>query len=270
MVERRIAALIPVCLLIQACPPRLPVDFGKAGEAKSPAELLKRIDLAETTVVGVKGDGKLYVDTPRGKGSVAIFVGVQDPASVHLEQLDFFGKPQGVLVTDGKQFGLYLAEENRYYRGPASAANLARFLPVVLPPEELAALLLGRVPRMPAESQELRFDDQQGLYVLTLHRGAATQTLVVQPPSHRVIKSVVQGVRAYDVELGELTAFGGVTLPKKLILDVAQAKTHVELTYKDVTVNEPPDASLFDPTPPEGMPVVEVDEKGVPREAPKP
>lgn len=269
MVERRIAALIPLCLVIQACP-RLPVDFGKDGEAKSPAELIKRIDLAEAAVVGLKGDGKLVVDAPQGKGSVAIFVGVQEPASVHLEQLDFFGKPQGVLVTDGKQFGLYLAEENRYYRGPASAPNLARFLPVVLPPEELAALLLGRVPRLPAEAQELRFEPEQGVYVLTLHRGAATQTLVVQPPTHRVIKSLVQGVRAYDLELGEVTAYGGVTVPKKLILDVAHAKTHLELTYKDITVNEPPDASLFDATPPEGMPVVEVDEKGVPREAPKP
>lgn len=269
MVERRIAALIPLCLLVQACP-RLPVDFGKDGEAKSPAELLQRVDLAEQTVVGVKGDGKLTVASPQGKGSVAIFVAVQDPASVHLEQLDFFGKPQGVLVTDGKEFGLYLAEENRYYRGPASAANLARFLPVVLPPEELAALLLGRVPRMPAEAQELRFDPERGVYVLTLHRGAATQTLVVQPPSHRVIASRVVGVRAYDVELGELTAYGGVTLPKKLILDVPHAKTHLELGYKDVVVNEAPDPSLFDPTPPEGLPVVEVDEQGVPREAPRP
>lgn len=259
--------LVPLALVLAACP-RPALDFGKDGEAKSAEEVLKRVALAESTVVALKGDGKLYVDAPQGKGSVALYVAVSHPALIHIEQLDFFNRPQGVLVTDGKDFGLYDAREAKYYRGPASPMNLGRFLPVVLPPAELAALMLGRAPRIPPETSALVVDAQLGVYVVTLKRGGVTQTLHVKPPSHRVVKSEVQGANAYDVEFGDIADYGAVTLPKFARLSAPTAKTTVELTWKDVTLNEPLDLTLFDLSPPEDVPVVEVDAQGVPREAP--
>lgn len=259
--------LVPLALVLAGCP-RPALDFGKDGEAKSAEEVLKRVALAESTVVALKGDGKLYVDAPQGKGSVGLYVAVSHPALIHIEQLDFFNRPQGVLVTDGKDFGLYDAREAKYYRGPASPMNLARFLPVVLPPAELAALMLGRAPRIPPEASELTVDPQLGVYVVTLRRGGVTQTLHVKPPSHRVVKSAVQGANAYDVEFGDIADYGAVTLPKFARLSAPTAKTTVELTWKDVTLNEPPDLTLFDLSPPEDVPVVEVDAMGNPREAP--
>ncbi len=264
--QHRALALIPFLLALGACP-RRPVDFGKDGEAKTAEELLKRIALAETTVYNVKGDGKLGVDAPQGKGSVSIFVGVTHPAYVHLEQLDFFGRPHGVMTTDGENFGLYDAEAGKFFRGPATPPNLARFLPLVMPPQELAALLLGRAPRIPHDSAELAFDAKDGLYVLSLHRDIATQILWVEPPHHRVVKTVVHNVKAYDLEMGEVTTYGGVTLPRRIVLDARWAQTRVELNYKDVEVNQPPDMTLYDLSPPEDVPVIEVDAAGVPRDA---
>ncbi|MEW5741804.1 MAG: DUF4292 domain-containing protein [Myxococcota bacterium] len=263
--QRRAPALVPLlaAVALLACP-RPPVNFGKDGEARTPEELLKRIAQAEATVVALKGDGSLYVETPQGKGSVSLFVAVSHPALIHIEQLDFFNRPQGVLVTDGSNVGLYDAKDGKYYRGPATPANLGRFLPVVLPPAELAALMLGRAPRLPPESSELSFDDKLGVYVLTLKREGVTQTLHVQPPSHRVVKSTVTGRAAYDVEFSDIADYGAVTMPKKAKLLAASAKTTVELTWKDVTLNEPPDLTLFDLTPPEDVPVVDVDAQGSP------
>lgn len=266
--QRRALALLPLAVGLLAGCPRPHLDFGKDGEAKSAEELLKRVAQAEAQVVALKGDGKLYVDSPQGKGSVGLFVAVAHPAFIHIEQLDFFNRPQGVLVTDGQDFGLYDAKEGKYFRGPASPANLGRFLPVVLPPAELTALMLGRAPRLPPESSELSVDEKLGVYVLTLKRGAVTQTLHVQPPSHRVVKSTVQGITAYDVEFGDIADYGAVTLPRKIQLVAPSAKTTVELTWKDVTVNEPPDLTLFDLSPPEDVPVVDVDAQGNPRAAP--
>jgi hypothetical protein len=263
-VDVRLAALIPVLLLMTACP-RPPLDFGKDGEAKSPEELLKRVALTETTVVGVKGEGKLTVDSPQGKGSVTLFTGVLHPAFLHLEQLDFFGRPQGVLTTDGQEFGLYDAQAGKYFRGPATPINLGRFLPVVLPPAELAGLLLGRVPRIPAQTMELSVDAKAGVYVLVLHQGAATQTLHIAPPSHRVVKSTVTGLSAYDVELGDVTAFGGVWFPRHLTLTVPQARTRVELAWKELTLNDSADLTLYERSPPDNVPVVEVDGEGRPK-----
>jgi hypothetical protein len=248
--------------------PRGPINFGKDGEARTAEELLKRVAQAESQVVTIKGDGNLFVDSPQGKGSVALFVAVSHPAYIHIEQLDFFNRPQGVLVTDGKSFGLYDAKEGKYYRGPASPANLARFLPVVLPPEELAALMLGRAPRLPPDDAELSVDDKLGVYVLTLKKGGVTQTLHVQPPSNRVVKSTVTGIAAYDVEFSDIADYGALTLPKHAKLTAASAKTTVELSWKDLAVNEPPDLTLFDLSPPEDIPVIDVDAQGAPREPP--
>jgi hypothetical protein len=77
-------------------------------------------------------------------------------------------------------------------------------------------------------------------------------------------------LNAYELTFSELTTFepSKVVAPKVASLDARQAKTAVELTWKDVAVNEAPDLTLFELEPPEGIPVVEVDANGDPRQPP--
>jgi hypothetical protein len=266
--QRRTLLFLPVVLAISTgCPKRI-VDFGKDGEPRSAEELLKRITFAESQIYALKGDARLGVDSPQGKGSVTLFAAVAHPAFIHLEQLDFFGRPQGVLVTDGTRFGLYNSQDGKYYRGPASPANLGRFLPVVMPPKELAAVMLGRAPRIPVDSLEMRFDDGKQLLVLVINRGKVRQTLLVQPPSYRVVKSTAENLTAYDLSFGDIVTENGVTLPKEAHLDAKIAKTSVDLIWKDVAINEAPDLTLFEMEPPEGVEVIEVDANGDPARTP--
>lgn len=255
-----------VSLLVTACS-RLPIDFGKDGEARSAQEVLKRIELIESQVIGLKGDARLSVESPQGKGSVSLFVGVFHPSFIHLEQLDFFGKPQAVLTTDGALFGLYDAQASHYLHGPATPQNLSRFLPLVMPVRELTFVLLGRVPRMPFDSATFEVDTEHRVYVVRLIKGGAVQRLEVDPASSRVLKSHVDGVEAYDLEFSDVTAFGGVTYPKRVVLTSNAAHTRLELVAKDIALNEAPDVSLFEFTAPEGVPVIEVDDKGDARTA---
>ncbi len=268
--RRATLILLPLALALAGCP-RRPVDFGKDGEPRTAEELLARVAWAEKQVFSVKGEAKLTVESPQGKGVVGLFAAVTHPALIHLEQLDFFGRPQGVLVTDGDRFSLFLAQDGRALQGPATPANLGRFLPLVMPPAELAAVLLGRAPRITADALEFRFDDALGVFVATLQRGEVRQTLHVQPPSYRVVKSTAENLNAYDLTFGDLAVMGEATMPRHLTLDARGAKTALELTWKDVAVNEAPDLSLFDLEPPEGVPVDEVDARGaVTREAETP
>ncbi len=260
--QRLLIVLLPLGLT--ACP-RLPIDFGKEGEARTAEEVLKRVELTESQVIGLKGDARLSVDSPQGKGSVALFVGVFHPAYIHIEQLDFFGKPQGVMTTDGTSFGLYDAQAGRFLHGPATAPNLGRFLPLVIPPKELASLLLGRAPRIAYESATMSVDAERRVYVLTLTHGSVVQHLEVDPVSARVLKSHVDGVSTYDVMFSDVTASGGVWYPKRVAIDSKAAQTHVELFTKDIALNEAPDLTLYEMTPPEGVPVIEVDEQGAAR-----
>ncbi len=252
--------LVPAVCALAACPPR--VDFGKDGEAKSPDELLRRIAVAETQVIGLKGDSKLTVEAPQGKGSTSAFIAVLHPAFLHVEQLDFFGRPQGVLVTDGTSFGLLDSQAGKYFRGPASPANLGRFLPVVLPPQELAAILLGRVPRIATTASQMGLDEKKGVYTLVLRRGEVTQRLEVDPKSGRVVHSTVEGMTAYELEFGDLSAYGPLTFPRELVLKVPAASTTLELRWREVTLNDATDLTLYDQAPPENVPVVELDARG--------
>lgn len=250
-------------MFLTGCPHR--IDFGEQGQISDSKTLLKLAQQAEERVIAVKGESKIKVESPQGNGVVTLFIALQRPGLVHLESLDFFGKPQAVLVSDGKRFGLYQSQEGKYYEGPASAQNLSRFLPVVLPPEELVALMLGQAPRIPSDSEELTVDEQKRVYVLVLKKGEVTQTLEIDPKTFRVQSSKVRGVNAYDLQFDDFDDEKGAIYPRKVILDASAAKTRLELLYKDVEVNPEPDLTLYDLSAPANVPVVEVDEAGNPQ-----
>ncbi len=260
----RIAAfLLAVCAL--GCPPKR-IDFGARGEIQDPDELLRVLSEVEGKVYGVHGEAKISVDSPQAKGLVTLFVAVMHPSLIHVESLSFFGKPEAVLVSDGKTFGLYSEKEGKYFTGPASPQNVSRFLPVVLAPEELVALMLGRAPRIVPERKELSIDPEKKAYRLVLQKGRVTQTLWVHPSKLRVLESEIRGVESYDLFFEDIDDLHGVTYPRRVELKAPSAATTVALIYKDVTVNDRPDLTLFEMAPPANVPVVEVDERGVPRE----
>lgn len=249
-------------LSLLGCPKQ--IDFGPGGEVKDARELLQRIALAEQQVFHVQGEAKLKVDAPQGRGASNLFVSVTHPALIHLESLGFFGKPQAVLVSDGTVFSLYQAEEGKLYRGPATPENLSRFLPVVMPPGELAALLLGRAPRIPGEPGELSIDREVGSYRLDLVAGKVRQKLWVDTRTHRVVRSRVEGANAYELDFEALESIGGTVMPRRAILNAPHASTRMELSYRDIELNRAPDLTLYELTPPENVQLIEVDGEGRP------
>ncbi len=256
----RTAVVVTLFLGLTGCPRAVPLDFGVNGEPKSVDDVLTRVDMAELSITSLKGDARLKVKLDDKGGSTGVFVAVADPAFIHLEILDFFGRPQSVLSTDGRVFGLYDGQQNRFFRGPATAENLGRALPVTMPPPQLAALLLGRVPRLEGAKAEMIFDREHGVFVVTLTRDDAQQRLEVAPPSYRVIKSAITAEQGYSVAFSELDQVGAYVLARHAVLEAPG--THLELSYKDVELNVKPDPALFAPAAPENVPQVELDGSG--------
>lgn len=256
-------AVLCATVPLSACPPPN-LDFGVRGQIDDPEALLRLIVEQEAQAFTANGESKVRLDSPEAKGSFSMFVALSRPTFLHLEPLDFFGRPQAVLVVNGEQFGLYQAQENRFYRGPSSPQNVSRFLPIALPAPELVQVMLGGVPRIPHERAELRSDEKCACYVLTLFKGDITQVLHVHPSRYRITRSRVHGVNAYDLDLSDFEETGGVWFPKKVTLTAAAARIEVQLRYSDVTLNEAPDLTMFDPAPPEGAEIVELDARGHP------
>ena len=241
------------------------IDFGPAGEIRSAQELLTLTDQAERQILSLKGDARLRVSSPKGSGTLNIFAAISDPDKLHLESLNFFGKPQAILKTTGARFGLLDAEEGKYYRGPASEENLSRFMPVALPVQELVAMMLGRAPRIAFSASSLKLDPARGSYVVTLEGAGIQQTLWVDPATHRVRRSEVRGPKSYELSFDDFQGFASTEFPRQTTLAVPRETTRLELKYRDLELNPRLDASLFDLAPPSRMTVIEVDEAGRPR-----
>jgi hypothetical protein len=139
---------------------------------------------------------------------------------------------------------------------------VSRFLPVVLPSEELVAVMLGQVPFIPPERKTLALDRDEGVYVLKLFRGPVTQTLQIHTRYLRVVRSEVRGVPGYDLSFADFKEQGPVVFPKEVKLVAAAAQTELRVRYSDVALNGPPDLTLFELAPPEGARVVQVDDRG--------
>jgi hypothetical protein len=259
--DAQTACWLALFLVLSACPPPK-VDFGKDGEPKNVDELLKRVEIAELSVSSLKGEAKLKAEVNDQGGSAGLFVAVAEPAFIHLEVLDFFGRPQSMLATDGEKFGLYDGQHAKFFHGPATAQNLRRVVPVMLPPQELAALLMGRVPRLPESTPEMTFDAVKGVFVVTLKNAGASQRLEISPPSYRVVASEINAPGGYTVAMGDLTPLGPITFPKREAL--RSPGTELDLSFKDLELNVKPDATMFDLAAPENVPQVEVDAMGNP------
>ncbi|AKF82460.1 hypothetical protein MFUL124B02_28110 [Myxococcus fulvus 124B02] len=256
----RAAAAIFLGVLCSGCPKR--IEFGPEGQLTDAEVVYERVRANQENVVTLEGDAKLRVESPQQSGTIGMFLAVTRPAFLHLETFDFFNRPLASLVGDGSRFGLYQAQTHTWYQGPASPENVSRFLPVVLPGEELVAILLGQVPLIPPERKTLELDTKEGVYVLTLHRGAATQVLQVHPKYLRVVRSQVRGVPGYDLAFDDFLEQGGLIFPGKVALDAKQAQTKLEVRYQQIKLNARPDLTLYELTPPEGAKVVEVDDSG--------
>lgn len=256
----RAAAAIFLAVLCSACPKR--IEFGPEGELTDAKVVYQRVRENQDNIVSLEGDSKLRVESPQGSGTLSMFVSVTRPALLHLETFDFFNRPLASLVSDGKGFGLYQTETNTYFQGPASPENVSRFLPVVLPNQELVAIMLGQVPLIPPERMTLELDRKKGVYVLTLYSGPATQVLHVHTKHLRVMKSQVRGVPGYDLGFDDFQEKGSLIFPGKVELVAEQAKTQLQLRYQQISLNGRPDLTLYELLPPEGAKVVDVDERG--------
>lgn len=256
----RAAAAIFLALFCSGCPKR--IDFGPQGPITQAGELFRLVSAAQDQVGTLQGEGRLRVESPQGSGTVSAWLAVSRPGLLRVEMFDFFNRPIAVLVTDGQRFGLFQAQENTFYQGPATPRNLSRLLPVALPSEELVSVMLGKVPFIPPERMTLALDEKARVYVLTLHRGDVSQVLHVHPKYLRVVRSQVRGLQAYGLEYDNFKEQGELVFPREVTLRAPTSDTSLGLRYTGITLNESPDLTLFELSAPEGVPVIEVDEGG--------
>jgi hypothetical protein len=239
------------------------VDFGQRGRIEDPAALLALTAEAEERVHAVSSPARLAVDSEAIKASMPMFAALAGPNRIYFEIHDFFGKPQATLATDGLWLGLYRADENKYYNGPASSQNVSRLMPLELPADAWVGIFLARPPKMKGTSK-LSFDEKAGSYRLEIEgEGDAQQTLWIEPQHHRVVRAEVRGPVSYEVVYGDFDR-SVAHFPRELHLVSHSPPGRLDLAYKGPELNPSLDPQTFTPKAPEGAMSLPLPEGGMP------
>jgi hypothetical protein len=213
---------------------------------------------ASGIVPHVQGEARLRVEAPGQRGTASAFVAAERPDRLHIEVLDFFGNPAAVLVTSGGQLAIYDRRARTFYRGKATGANVARLVPLPLPPERLVALLLGAPPLIGVPDPVL----PGGGYV-TLQLNDPPRATVLRVGPRAVIERVTYkgdpGVPDHEVRYRSFLDLTAGRLPTEVAITAESAGVRIELAWKEGDLTAPIEASLFRMEPPAGARVVDLD-----------
>jgi hypothetical protein len=252
--HRSLAAAAAALALAACTPRRPPPDL-----ALEPAALLAQVEAAGAVVTRVQGDARLRLDAPGARGVLQAFVAAERPDRLHVEALDFFGNPAAVLVTGGGRLAIYDARSRTFYQGAATAENVARLVPLPLPPERLVAILCGTPPIQgaPAGAQVGR-----GYVTLEVRDGPRTASLRVGSRA-AVLRASFRGggpeLPDHDVEYGQFEDLLAVRFPTEVSVAARDPAVTLALTWKEPDVGGRLDPALFRMEPPAGAKRVDLD-----------
>lgn len=245
--------MLAIVVLLCACAGAqhaLPADGPTTAE-----DLLARA-LARPLPQTLQGMARLEAYVKKDARKVDLLLVVQQPASVQFQALAPTLDLVALLSTDGQRFVSFERGAATCYTGMACPQNLARLVPIALPPAQLAQVLLGRPPILEGKDKTLHWDNKRNLYRVEIGPQAGLhQQVFVMPNSFRFAGTVLyQGAeRVGSVQYDGISA-GGV--PEKLQFKAKD--TDVSLQMRDVQADQPVQPEVFAVQCPQGAKVVEL------------
>lgn len=250
-------ALCLGALLLAGCPDRFrqPDDF-----SADPAPLIAKVKARDAAITSLSGALKIEAWQDGERIKLRQFFAVQAPDKLRIDLLSPFEQPLVTLTSDGRTLAIYDLEKKRFFRGPASNANLARLIPVKLAPDSLAALLRGTLPIIAHETATVAWDGEHGWYQLDLVGKSRRQRIHFEPEGLRITEAREwRGeTQIYRAQLGDWSGAGATALPRRMRL-TAPGDVRVDALVVDAEVNPELPAEAFVLPPPEGIAVEPLD-----------
>lgn len=249
---RRLATLVVVLALAHCSGPQLrdPPQDGP----KTAAELLAK--LSKPSVQTLQGTGRIDAYSDGDRKSATVLMVASRPKSLQFQALTPTLDMVALLSTDGQTFTSFERGGDRCLVGKACPRNLARLLPLPLPPEGLVAALLGDMPVLPApaDQQTLHWDADKALYRVDVGAPAALhQQLFVDPHGFRVAGAVWFFGETRLASLQYQGELAGNRLPQTLRIKVEKPAADITLQLRDVQADQPVAAEVFAVQCPDGM-----------------
>lgn len=231
---------------------------GCAWQAVRPPESLALADLAAKSRQSAPQVSRFTADLdvttmgPDGRRRGLVTLAVARPSSLAYQLVG----PQGGLIeafaTNGTQMQLYHANTGQFLYGPATPANLDRFLgriPVHFSAARWVQLFFGEVDF--PQTASARWDASLGRVVLEWSEQSLTNRVELEPQSLRPLRGQVvrDGRVISDVRIEQRDSAG---LPQLLRLEVPDEHLSVVARLKDITQEPALEESTFVLSPPPG------------------
>jgi len=205
-----------------------------------PAALLEKWDARVRERQTFRGRAHLAVDGDvRFRGNQIVVLA--RPARLRIEVLGFLSQTAAVIATDGERFEVFRSGDRSYETGAVSPELLWREAHLALTPAEAVAVLLGApepgrglvLARAFEEGGELIRIDLADASGRVLRRAAFDSAARLR--EFELIDE--DGAVRWRAEFADFAAVDGVSFAHRIVLDVAQGGTHVEISLRDVELN---------------------------------
>ncbi len=191
--------------------------------------------------------------------SVDLIAILAKPASVQLQAVSPTLDMLGIMSTDGKRFVAFERGQGPCQVGAACPRNLARMLPIALPPDQLLQAMLGQPPVMQSEKQKLSWDSEHGLYQIDLgDDGGRRQVVYIEAKTYTFAGTALfeKGQKiASIVYAGRLS--DGHTPKEMRVKNLAQ-DLDMSVQWRKVELDLPLDGETFLVQCPTGAQVIEL------------
>ena len=228
------------------------------GRDLDPAALAAQIEKAHAVPESLTAQGKAFVDAPQNGGRYPFQLSVKRPSSLRIAALDPLGNPAAVLVADGGRFALLDARAHKFFRGPATAENLARLIPRPSATRSWWRFSSGSASA-PGQRSHRRLRERRRR-VLVLDAPGGLSHVICAASDLRIER--VRRLRGKDLwwsaALEDHDDQGGAQMPRLIHFSIPGEKTEVELTLRDRLIGKPPPFAAFQLGAPPGVEVVEL------------
>ena len=201
------------------------------------------------------------MESPEEKFSVKEIIIAKRPQSLRLETLNPLGQPLFFIVTDGEVLSLFSPSENKFYRGMASRKNVSLFLHVNLGLEDTVSILLGKVPLIDYDAEQVECQMKGKFCVLSLSTRDKKFKQVVRV-SHSDQKVVESKTYKQGEGLIRTTKFrcyekaGEASFPREITVILPCDEKRVRINYKEIELLSEIDPGQFRLLPPQGVEVL--------------
>jgi hypothetical protein len=139
-----------------------------ASQLPSAAAALERLRETGRCGTGVQASAKVDEFGKQGRIRLDLLMFATAPANLRMDVVSPFGVTLATLTSDGSRFALADLRDKRFYVGPASACNIARFTTVAVPGYVLVDLLRGQAPVLKRASEPTITWSGSGYYVVRI------------------------------------------------------------------------------------------------------